>query len=129
MAERSTLNRRVTLFSSMSRKRHAAAMTAGRLIPVDCIRIHLLQHTREPLDKVLTVRVIFKYRFAFDPSIDDMMQDAGGIYASSAKHVIQYGIVNLLYTLKQRPFVLTWSNPFDQAIKTAPKPPPLGGSA
>ena len=56
-------------------------MTADRSIPADCIRIHLLQQTREPLDKILPVRVIFKYRFAFDPSNDDMMQGAGGIYA------------------------------------------------
>jgi hypothetical protein len=38
----------------------------------------LLQQTREFRDKNLPVRVIFKYRFAFDSSNDDMMQDAGG---------------------------------------------------
>jgi hypothetical protein len=63
-------------------------MTADRSIPADCIRIHLLQQTREPLDKILPVPVIFKYGFAFDPSNDDMMQVAGGIYSSSARQVI-----------------------------------------
>ena len=64
-------------------------MIADRSIPADCIRIHLLQQTRESLDKILQVRVTFKYRFAFDPSNDHMMQDAGGIYASPARHVIE----------------------------------------
>jgi hypothetical protein len=56
-------------------------MTSGRSIPADCIRIHLLQQTREPLDKILPFRAIFKYRFAFDPSNDNSMKGAGGIYA------------------------------------------------
>ena len=93
-------------------------MTADRSIPADCIRIHLLKQLREPFDKILAVRVIFKYRFAFDPSNDDMLQVAGGIYASSARHVIEirylpklvnietyYVPVYKLSTLKQRPCV------------------------
>ena len=63
-------------------------MTADRSIPADCIRVHLLQQTREPLDKILLVRVIFEYRFAFDTSHDDMMQGAGGIYASFTRHMV-----------------------------------------
>jgi hypothetical protein len=62
-------------------------MTADRSIPDDCIRIHLLQQTREPLDKILPVRVTFEYCFAFDPSDDDAMQGAGGIYANSARQI------------------------------------------
>ena len=41
----------------------------------------LLQQTQEPLDKILQVRVIFKYRFAFDPSNDNSLQGTEGIYA------------------------------------------------
>jgi hypothetical protein len=55
-------------------------MTADKSVSADCIRIHFLQQPREPLDKILQVPVIFEYRFAFDPSNDDVMQDAGGIY-------------------------------------------------
>jgi hypothetical protein len=63
-------------------------MTAERSMPADGIRIHLLKQPREPLDKILLVRVISEYRFKFDPSNQGMMQNAGGIYASSARHVI-----------------------------------------
>ena len=37
----------------------------------------LVQQTREPLAKILPVRVIFEYRFAFDSSDEDMMQGVG----------------------------------------------------
>jgi len=55
-------------------------MAADRSIPADCIRIRLLRQTRGSLYKILPVRVILKYRFAFDPSNHDMMQGAEGIY-------------------------------------------------
>ena len=42
----------------------------------------LLQQTRELLDKVLTTLVFFKYRLAFEPSNDDMMQVTGSIFAN-----------------------------------------------
>jgi len=42
----------------------------------------LLQQTRELLDKVLPTLVFFKYRLAFDPSNDDMMQVTGSIFAN-----------------------------------------------
>jgi hypothetical protein len=61
-------------------------MTADRWIPAECIRVHLLRQIREPLDKILPVRVILKYRFAFDPSNDDMIKGVGGIYAGFAGH-------------------------------------------
>lgn len=44
-----------------------------------------LPQAREPLDKILPVRVIFEYRFTFDPSNDDMIQGAEVIYAGSTK--------------------------------------------
>jgi hypothetical protein len=62
-------------------------MTADRSIPADGIRIHLLKQPREPVEKILPVRVIFKYCFAFDPSNDDMMQGVGGVNAISAKQI------------------------------------------
>ena len=52
----------------------------------DCICIHLLQQTGEPLKKILPVLVIFENCFAFDSSNDDMMQGAAGVYAG---HVFQ----------------------------------------
>ena len=57
-------------------------------MPSNCICIHLLEQTGEPLKKSLPVLVTFEYRFAVDPLNDDMMQGAGSIYASSARHVI-----------------------------------------
>ena len=87
--------------SSMPRQRHAAAMTADRSIPADCIYIHLLQQTREPLDKILPVRAIFEYRFAFGPSNDNSMQGAG----ASMRGRWKYCIFNRLSTSKQRPYV------------------------
>jgi hypothetical protein len=62
-------------------------MTADKSVSADCSRIHLLRQIREPLDKILPVPVIFEYRFAFDPSNDDMLHVAGGIYASSAMQI------------------------------------------
>ena len=63
-------------------------MTADKSIPADCISIRFPQQTRESLDKILPVRVIYEYLFALDPSNDDMMQRPGSIYASSERHVI-----------------------------------------
>jgi hypothetical protein len=61
-------------------------MTADRSIPADGVCIYLLRQTRERVYNILPVLVIFKYRFAVDPSNDDMIKGVGGIYAGFAGH-------------------------------------------
>ena len=62
-------------------------MTADRTMSAGRICIHLLQQMVKPLKKILPVLVIFENRFAFDPSNDDVIQAAGGFYASSAMQI------------------------------------------
>ena len=113
MAERFTLNRRATslLFDAKITARSGddrGQVDTGRLHPHfalmnlngvfqgcfdECAAslicaLHLQAEShRELLDKIRPARAIFKYRFAFDPSNDDMMQGAGDVYASSARQI------------------------------------------
>jgi len=50
---------------------------------------HLLKQTGQPLKKFLPVLAIFKNRFAFDSSDDDMMQRTRGVNAGMAEYAFQ----------------------------------------